>query len=529
MTDGFSLHQRLAADTARIGVAKPKPGAFTAALDVMEQARRDAWGELGSDVIDIATQSLEDYNEWVETVSDNLERLMEVSGYGGLAGGATSMRMYALEAVNAGNALDTVFRVTVSNTTAIGNQSQAIHDWAEELIGVQGEYSKLDDLVANGRITGQSGIFEGDSEYAQAQRAYNDIARENAEIQEHVLTIQAKQAPLVRDQLAAYEDYMNEVANMPAEQQLITLGWMDSTAAMRAMEFQTLAVAAATGELGANGEAVFTDMITGAAQADPVLKALLIDMGLISEGADGTITVNLAGAEGARSELSMLTEAIVNLIDLMDDNELNGSFSITAEDNASEVIRTVRDGRDELDGKTATGYLNADGSNATSTIGIVDESLGALDGSEAWVYAYAQDNASSVLSTLANTWGGVIATSWIDVVTRNVPGKANGGVVGEYATGGVVIRAGEISPEIISFANGGTAVLPYDGLYSVPEGSYISPGHASTSRLGGGAPSVTVNVNGPVFGMSDLVEQVSEVLVPVVAGVFEERTRGMGA
>lgn len=494
MREEATATQLLGMDTRDLAAATVE------AAEARERLLATASG-IGAGAFEETITAAEEFNDHMETVADNLERLMEVSGFGGLEGGATNMRVYAMEALNASSALETVFRATVGNTNAIANQSQAIADWAEELIGVQGEYSKLDDLVKNGRITGQSGIFEGNSEYAQAQRAFNDIARENAEIQEHVLTIQAKQAPLVRDQLAAYEDYMQEIADMPAQQQLITLGWMDSTAAMRAMEFQTLAVAAANGELGENGEAVFTSMITGAAQADPVLKALLLDMGLIEEGADGTITVNLAGAEGARSEISMLTEAIVALIDLTDDGEINGSFSITAEDNATPVVDGAVDNLDAVDG-----------SNATVTVSAVD-------------------NASSVLNGVALTIAGLDGTkavTYIETIfsSQGVRGQMNGGVVDGYADGGVVIRAAEVGPEILHYANGGTAVLPYDGLYSVPVGSYISPAHASASRIGGAGVSVTFTGNFYGSNRMELDEWADSHLVPAFVDAINDERRG---
>ncbi len=478
-----------------------------AAIEAAEAQERyeQAVHGAGAAVREQAFALVEMQEEYEEMVAGNLQRLLDVAGYGdplsswNLAGNATDMSLLAMETQHAATALDTIYRVAVGNTDAIANQSDAIHSWAEELIGVQGEYSKLDELVQAGRITGQSGVFDDNSEYAQAQRAYNDIARENAEIQEHVLTIQAKQVPLIRDQMAAYENYMQTVADMPAQQQLIALGWMDTTTAARAMEFQTLAVAAATGQLGANGEAVFTDMITGAAQADPVLKALLIDMGLISEGADGTITVNLDGAEGAKSEIGQLTDAIVNLIDLFDDGVINGSFVIDAEDNATGPIRTARTEAEDLDG-------------TTSTINVV-----------------ANDQASGVLQGLAANWGGTIATSFIDVITRRyeqgTPGKALGGVVEGYASGGVVIRAGEVGAEIAHFANGGTALLPSDGYYSVPPGTYITPNHAVSNSYGGDT-HFNITVNG---GDAEQIKRVFiQDIAPVLADVAGEQRRAAG-
>src|SRR5699024_1680549 len=79
---------------------------------------------------------------------------------------------------------------------------------------------------------------------------------------------------------------------------------------------------------GRNGEYAFESMVRGAVAADPVLKALLMDMGLISEGADGTITIHMPGADEAMSDIDRLTVAMVTLADLMDDGELNGSINM---------------------------------------------------------------------------------------------------------------------------------------------------------------------------------------------------------
>lgn len=471
------------------------------------RALTEAMSSMGDEVNAIAAEGIEEYNRRLEEMIDLYGRLLDVAGYGdplsrwNLAGNATDMSMLAMETQHAATALDTVYRVAVGNTDAVGRQVQGIHDWAEALIGVQGEWSELDRLVNEGRITGKSGEFGVDSEYADAQRAYNSILEDNAAIQDHILTIQAKQSPLIAEHVAMLEEQYGLIADMPAEQALIALGWMDSTTAMRAMEFQTLAVAAATGQLGENGEEVFTNMIVGAAQADPVLKALLIDMGLIEEGADGTITVNLEGAEGARSEMSMLTEAIVNLIDLFDDGVINGSFVLDAEDNASPIIRTARQNLDDADGDSATMELHLN-DYATAGINAASWALSALDGAVA----------STTIRTIYENRG-------------IGPSKALGGVVQEYASGGVVIRAGEVGPEIAHFANGGTALLPRDGLYSVPSGSYITPNHAVSNYSGDTVFNITVN-----GGDADQIKRVfTDEIVPGLTRAVGDRRVGMGA
>ena len=144
------------------------------------------------------------------------------------------------------------------------------------------------------------------------------------------------------------------------------------------------------------------------------------------------------------------------------------------------------------------------------------------------VYAMGNaDSAQGMINSMSAYNGATLATTYVDVVTRtSTQAFANGGVVQEYASGGVVIRAGELGPEIAHFATGGTALIPSDGLYSVPAGTYISPNNAVSNSFGG--PAITINVNGPVMGISDLTEQVMAELVPAVERATAYQRRQLG-
>ena len=304
-------------------MASVATAAHTSALEAGNAALEEQQAQTQA-TIDAAILLNEAYEERQQLITENLEALVDVAGFGdplsqwNLTGHATQMSLLADAIGDAATSLETVNRVIVSNTDAIADQVDSVHSWAEELINVEGQYGLIDDLIAAGRINQE--------QYNAAQLAYNDIAAANVAIQEDVLTIQAKQAPLIAEHTQALEQQMSIIADLPAQQQLIALGWMDATTAGRAMEFQTLAVAAAAGELGRNGDEAFATMIAGAAQADPVLAALLEDMGLITQGADGSITVHIP--EDTVSEMDRLTIAIVSLADLLDDGELNGSINM---------------------------------------------------------------------------------------------------------------------------------------------------------------------------------------------------------
>jgi hypothetical protein len=117
-----------------------------------------------------------------------------------------------------------------------------------------------------------------------------------------LLRIQAKQAPILADAADAQAKYVDQLADMPAKQQEVALGWMDQNEAAKANAALNLAAAAAAGEYGAAGEAAATAAITAQAQADPAFAAMLTDMGVISQGADGTITVNFPTATSVHDD-----------------------------------------------------------------------------------------------------------------------------------------------------------------------------------------------------------------------------------
>jgi hypothetical protein len=86
--------------------------------------------------------------------------------------------------------------------------------------------------------------------YNQAQEAGTRIIADNAAVQEDLLRIQAKQAPILADAADAQAKYIDQLADMPAKQQEVALGWMDQNEAAKANAALNLAAAAAAGEYG---------------------------------------------------------------------------------------------------------------------------------------------------------------------------------------------------------------------------------------------------------------------------------------
>lgn len=454
---------------------------------------------------------VESYEMLLDHVLETNEAILEITGNATLLGrvSLTSFKNDAIEAAQgltqAATALDNVFRIVVGNTDAIGNQVNSVYKWAEALIDVQGEYSKLDDLVKAGLITGESGVFDDDSQYARAQQAFNEIQANNEQIQNDILAIQAMQAPLIAGQTSALARHMEEIRLLNdgttegMYAQLEALAWMDE--GIQGTVLQIMDLHGALQHLGPEGEAAFQQMIDGAIALNPALVPVLETLGYIENvrmNTDGTFEydVVMSGGEEARSEIEDLTLALNDLVDVLYTIFIDGDG-----DSANEVIRTVRENVEDLDGETATVEIHLN-DYATAGINTAAWALSALDGAVA----------STTIRTIYESRG-------------IGPGMALGGVVQEYASGGVVIRAGEVGPEIAHFANGGTALLPRDGLYSVPQGTYITPNHAINNSYGGHTFNITVNGADANFVLDVMEHEV----IPMIARAAADKRVGMGA
>lgn len=265
-----------------------------------------------ADAIDAITDSLHEYLAVAQDVIDvlgqsDLTSMLNLAGIGGEAvEAAANVNQLAAS-------LDTLFRVIVGNTNAIASQMESIFKWADELIAEEGVWSKLDDLLDAGRITGKHGEFTGDSDYARAQQAYNQIAEANLRIQEHVLTIQAKQAPLLAANAVALEEYMAQIADMGGAEQLAALGFMDAGLQEQLGTIVNLAGQFKQMEGGADA---FYAVAEGIMHTNPALFSMMETMGLIVAKRDEitgevlSFEVNLDGATTVQDSLNDLIESI---------------------------------------------------------------------------------------------------------------------------------------------------------------------------------------------------------------------------
>lgn len=371
------------------------------------------------------------------------------------------------------DALAAGFRTAVGNTNAIASQSQAVADWAEELIAAEGVYSKLDDLVAAGRITGESGVFSGSSEYAQAQQAYNDIIRDNADIQEHILTIQAKQAPVMAELVAQQEAYLESVANMGPEAQMLAVAYMDTATASQALGLAQAFIA---------DQDTFGPMLEQLANANPYLAAILEDMGLIEQQPDKTWKVS-ADVQG-QSEIETLTAAIETLTMTL------WVATIGADITPAEEKFLVAFGlANDYDAVVAVATADVD-DNASSTLEYIQSLLNSIDGRAVY---------NSVFTSYAN----IGATGY---------NEQHGGLLkaqhGRMIGAGVYNMVGENGPEIIL------------------GGNHIVPHTASKEMAKGAGFSVNVTVDGNVYGIDDLSEEVSRAIVPAIERAYTQHARG---
>lgn len=409
---------------------------------------RDRLSELNAQYLN-GEITLEDYNWQVQWINDNL-----VTHYDALAAAAEAQRQYAeaafasaesvglldtaLEQMAAAglrtdatmvalnlstSALDSTFGTIVGTTNKLASGSQQVADWITDLTDQSDGLSKVGQLYVDGRINLD--------EYSGAMASATRINEANNEIQQEVLAIQTKHAPLLAELTEQQKEYIEGLGDLAPAQQIAALGFMDAAQSARAMELAQLAAKAASGELGDTGTETASKIITAAANSDPVMRQMLIDMGLISEGAEGEVSVNFPNATSLTDSVDGLSESIDALTLALGGIPPSVTTDVSVNDNATSVIDQIKNSLIDLDGTTSTVYVN--------TVG-----------------------------------GGL---------TVGVDGARNGGMVG-YANGGMVMaELGEAGAELVRLANGGVAMAPTRGLYMIERGSNVLPAEATKAEL----------------------------------------------
>jgi hypothetical protein len=127
---------------------------------------------------------------------------------------------------------------------------------------------------------------------------------------------------------------------------------------------------------------------------------------------------------------------------------------------------------DGINGKSSYLYALGDSSGAENAAAAGAGAIYSVDGISALMTVEGQDNYSGVVNAAAALSGAILATSYVDIYTREfksvsaLSGLANGGLVDGYADGGVMpsaalgrVLVGENGPEIATLP-GGTLITP---------------------------------------------------------------------
>jgi hypothetical protein len=318
----------------------------------------------------------------------------------------------SIGALDANTIFGSTFGGVVGAAQGFAQLSENVWDWSRGLTEGNKATSILNDLNSKGLIS--------DKTYRDGLEANHRIMLANNSVQEDSLRIQAKQLPLMAQLAEEQARYVDEIADMPAQQQLVALGFADQAKTTQALELAQLAAASSTKSM----QASTSEMIAAVAAADPQLKAMLISMGLISEGADGTITVNFGDSQSQTTDLIASIDALTLALGGIPPDV---KVTMVAEDHITAEAYAVQGALDLIDGRVVTTYLKT------------------------------------------------VNTNLFDQLNRNM----HGGVVGKYASGGVVAEMGEAGPELLQFPTGGWGLAATHSFYNVPPGTSVLPAPAT--------------------------------------------------
>ena len=244
----------------------------------------------------------------------------------------------------------TGYGVTMGVPAGFASDSQQLTGLATDLVNKEGVLGKWDDLVSRGVIDTATMQW---AKFRTVQDEANQIFETNAEIQDNVALIQLKQLGYMGDLQQEYGRTIEAIAKMDEAEQRRTLAMMDAGEQSKVSEAATIAYRVATGELSS---AIGTDLIKGMAQADPLFADLAEQYGLISRGADGTITVNFPEKDSLIEGVSQLSEEVGRLVEL-----LAQQFNVDIQSNAPSAYESLSSVVGLLNGladRSVTYYVN---------------------------------------------------------------------------------------------------------------------------------------------------------------------------
>lgn len=364
----------------------------------------------------------------------------------------------------ASRALDSILN-TYSQIDSLAQRSSAAGSIADALFGKDGDPS---DGIGPLRDVFDAGLISVE-QFNQAIADGIAIQESNAQTQLYLNKIRADQLPLLAAEQAAYEENIRQLSELGPLEQRRALAMQDSGVQAQIASMYSTAYAASLGEIPPE---VATNMIVSAAEADPVLKDLLLQFGLIEEGADGEIRVNFPDGDTVQDSIMQLTQSIDALTVAIggvppvrieaEDNasavidsvmgKLSGAagwvgdkiggalgigggsgitglpsaghgptVTINAEDLASPVIDTVTDALNNMDGSSATVSTLGDNGDALAAIDQTGMALSDIDGQSSLIHVDGDNaNAMAAIDEIAAYNGMVLATAYVDIVARQI-------------------------------------------------------------------------------------------------------------
>jgi hypothetical protein len=390
------------------------------------------------------------YNEALDDVADNMGAIADMDVLGDTAG------------------------TIIGQTQSWGQLSQSVADWAGSLAHGSLAMTDLDQAFLNGLISQRT--------YRAALEANHEIQVANAEIQEDLLRIQIKQMPVMAQVIQQQAEYIDGLADMDEGAQLAALGFLDQAQSAKALEVAQLAAASAT----EGQQAATTNMIQEMVNADPVLASMLEKMGLISI-TDGVVTVNFDEAVDADAAINNLTSSIDTLITL-----LGNIFNVETETDAPTTTAALNDLTAAALGIPKGPHHVATSTNAPDTTGkanALTEAALAVPSSR-HINFTATDNASGTAYAVRDAINSIplsrtISINTVQTVTGSTAVRLHGGPVDRFADGGVVASLSEAGPELLTFRDGGQALVPHPGIYMVEAGTSVLPAPATAARMSG--------------------------------------------
>lgn len=405
-----------------------------AGIDALNDALRDSAGNQFAQEIRTQDQALLDYLDTANSAAKAVGLLSSNAQLFQAAGIKAPALDVAVTLQTGQGAFDAVFGA-IKTAQSLASSIGGAKSWADELIGDPGAWSELDKLLEEGRITAQ--------QYSAAQAAQVSISQDVTNAQRDLLAVQTNLAPVLAEVTRQQAQYIDGLQDLNPQQQLAALGMMDQVTSSKALELAQLAAASSTDAM----QASTTKMIQAAVDADPALRAVLTQMGLISD-TDGKIAVNFDEATSAKTATEELTKSIDaltialggippihtstnaastqkdvdGLTDAINDVPTSVSTTITAVDNATGAIAAVKQSLLDIDNMTARTYLENYQTTTYRTVGV-----GPTAG-------------MTGLTMSAFATGGTVGPS-----TRDIP---------RYVTGGSHALVGEAGPEMVWLPNG---------------------------------------------------------------------------